>query len=65
MHHEDLFKSLVGKYDLQFQISITCSGKDDEVSDYDTHPVHLATYDEILNLVSQAKYEEGQLLQHN
>ena len=37
----------------------TFLGLDDEVAPYDTDPKNRATYAEVIDLVSQAKYEEG------
>ena len=59
MHHENLFNILVGKYDILLWKNTPILGLDEEVAPYDTDPKNRATYAEVIDLVSQAKYEEG------
>ena len=58
MYHENLFNILVGKYDLLIWINTSFLGLNDEVAPYDTDPKNRATYAEVIDLVSQVKYEE-------
>ena len=65
MHYEDLFNTLVGKYDLPSQTNTTFLGKLDHDEQYDTDPVHTATYAEIIELVSKATYDEDMNYYHH
>ena len=49
MHYEDLFITLVGKYNILSDFNTYFIGKYDHDAQYDTDPIYMTTYAEIID----------------